>query len=57
MRVSVTHWRDGGFEGGFMVEGKITQNLDGSESCELVFPKPLKVLKGEIVRLTYYMSE
>jgi hypothetical protein len=57
MRAAFTHYRDGELLDAFMPECEFTPSLDGSEVCRVIFPKPITVLEGDEVRLTYYILD
>ncbi len=58
MEAAITHWRDKRLLDAFMIEKpRITQNIDGTETCRMTFPKELTVEVDDVVHLTYFLEK
>jgi len=58
MKCGVKHSRDGQVLDMFTVEGgKITHNIDGSESCTFHFPYELDIRGSDELTFTYFLED
>ena len=58
MRTAISHWRDEFLVDAFMVkDNRVTQNIDGSETQQLIFPHELTILSGDKINITYFPNK